>query len=690
MSDAIHGPDRKAVLDAERAVNEQYLNEIKRLLAEQPGLVKQIAVVQSHHWTNSLLLRPGIDRGATAAIVGRVALTDGHPFSDMLDQTFYIAGRYMKKDGFETVNWAAPIASLYFEGRSSDHEIASSVTGRRTFVPQIDDLIDYSDEIETGAADPFGGEERALKIPAVSTRGVTRSRDGVDIPQERALEVPAAPTRHRPTVEPIKAEQHPPEPDRTGRDESPTIEPPKPVQAETTSEVSGRREHLRAAEAVVKVMQMPKQGRMGPVLPTMQPDQYLLVAAAGSRGLVVQGQPGTGKTVIAAHRAVYITSEERRTERVTRVAIVGPSDQYVEHVAPIISELKEPDAEIQILSLPSLLHRVAGLRLRSIPKPESIKRIESSWDLGRAIDSFVKSMADRHKSGRTDQRVRRVIEAMKHANESEISDPEILAWLGELPNWNEISGLARYLPMLATVALSLDPGAIGERVGHLIVDEAQDVRPLEWRILTSSLLEQSGSLSLFGDMNQRRSDFTAASWQDLAVDLEMTDDFEFHELERGYRSTRQILRFANQLLPRGERGEQALRDGPQPTVTRATAGERTSAAVDAAIDLTNRHTGMVAVISTEPRPLSVEFRKRGWTRGRDQHSWTQEGLTVVVLHPDAARGLEFDAAVVVEPRDFPENVGRQGVLYTSLTRANKELAVVHSRPLPRGLRPPRR
>jgi DNA helicase IV len=244
--------------------------------------------------------------------------------------------------------------------------------------------------------------------------------------------------------------------------------------------------------------------------------------------------------------------------------------------------------------------------------------------------------------------------------------------------------------MLATVALALDPRAAGEWVGHLIVDEAQDVRPLEWRILMRSLLESGGSLSLFGDMNQRRSDWTAGSWEQLAEDLELTDDdgtCDIHELDKGYRSTRQILKFANQLLPRGERGEQALRDGPQPTITRVPQDRRATSSVDAAIELTTRHTGMVALISNDPRPASVEFRKRSWVRGRHQHSWTLNGATVVILHPDEARGLEFDAAVVVEPGEFPENVGRQGVLYTSLTRANKELIVVHVRPLPRGLRP---
>lgn len=49
------------------------------------------------------------------------------------------------------------------------------------------------------------------------------------------------------------------------------------------------------------------------------------------------------------------------------------------------------------------------------------------------------------------------------------------------------------------------------------------------------------------------------------------------------------------------------------------------------------------------------------------------------------RGLEFDAVVVVEPADFKPNLGRYGELYTSLTRANQELVVVHSEAMPRAL-----
>ena len=666
MTDAAEHTDKKAVLDAERAVNEQYRREMHRLLAEQPSLIKQIAVVQSQHWTTTSLPRPGIDQGATAAVIGRVALMPGHPYSGEdegdLGETFYVASWRVKRDGYETVNWAAPVASLYFEGRDSDFPVASSVTGRRTFVLRLDDLVDFSDDLEHDAVDPFAGSARDLDIPV-------------------------APTRRRPAPRAPDEDQ----PARAPESPTPLESPPAKAPAVPVPETNKDRDRLaslRAADAVIKVMEMPKEGRMGVVLPTMQPDQYQLVAAPADRALVVQGQPGTGKTVIATHRAVFLTSGEREAERVARIAIVGPSDHYVEHVAPTISELKEPGAEVRVLSLPALLRSICGLR--SHPKSGPIGRIESSWALGRLVDDFVNSMTDRPKSGRMEERVRRVVEALTRADESQVSDSEMRAWLRGLPSWSEIAGQVRYLPMLATVALALDPRAAGEWVGHLIVDEAQDVRPLEWRILMRSLLESGGSLSLFGDMNQRRSDWTAGSWEQLAEDLELTDDdgtCDIHELDKGYRSTRQILKFANQLLPRGERGEQALRDGPQPTITKVPQDRRATSSVDAAIELTTRHTGMVALISNDPRPASVEFRKRSWVRGRHQHSWTLNGATVVILHPDEARGLEFDAAVVVEPGEFPENVGRQGVLYTSLTRANKELIVVHVRPLPRGLRP---
>ena len=106
-------------------------------------------------------------------------------------------------------------------------------------------------------------------------------------------------------------------------------------------------------------------------------------------------------------------------------------------------------------------------------------------------------------------------------------------------------------------------------------------------------------------------------------------------------------------------------------------------------ELADRHPeGMVALITTTPKPYERELMRGagGWRRTSNRYELEKDGRKLAVLRPVNARGLEFDGVVVVEPKDFPEQVGRQGQLYTSLTRATKELCVVHSKALPRELK----
>jgi superfamily I DNA/RNA helicase len=98
--------------------------------------------------------------------------------------------------------------------------------------------------------------------------------------------------------------------------------------------------------------------------------------------------------------------------------------------------------------------------------------------------------------------------------------------------------------------------------------------------------------------------------------------------------------------------------------------------------------GTTAIITMDPGAVRQELGKQGWRKtGPDAIAWSKDGLKVRLYQPENARGLEFDAVVVVvEPGAFPENVGREGQLYTSLTRANRELAVVWRGALPDKLR----
>lgn len=78
-------------------------------------------------------------------------------------------------------------------------------------------------------------------------------------------------------------------------------------------------------------------------------------------------------------------------------------------------------------------------------------------------------------------------------------------------------------------------------------------------------------------------------------------------------------------------------------------------------------------------------RLAGW-KANGRHAYvTGEGMRFQLLSPEEARGLEFDAVVVMEPAAFRASSGTNGRLYTSLTRANLELVVVHDKPLPAAL-----
>jgi len=118
--------------------------------------------------------------------------------------------------------------------------------------------------------------------------------------------------------------------------------------------------------------------------------------------------------------------------------------------------------------------------------------------------------------------------------------------------------------------------------------------------------------------------------------------------------------------------------------------ELSGAAVSAATEIFGRvEGGTVAIIATEPVSIQKHLERKGWECDPgDFSTWKNGGAVLRLLPPDRSRGLEFDGVVVVEPASFPLNLGRQGVLYTALTRANRFLSVVHHRQLPRELKLP--
>lgn len=668
--------DHERVLTAERGVNEQYLRFLTDLVARKPEL--KVAAPRNSIWTGRGP-RASVSPSVVHPIYGRVALD---PPDEDLTESFYIGTWHNDADGVVVVSWAAPKAQLFFAGRNSDDELASGVCGRRSFVHRDIDIEDFVDDIEADA-DPPAVFDRSAAAPLSIPKAPAVAR-----PQLRRPPQPEADVKQSPAT-PV-----PEEASTNGAPHEPTDRRPAPEQPPAGRE---RQQPLRAEAAVHAVLERPRTGHLVSVLSTLQPDQYRLVTWPDDRLLVVQGQPGTGKTIIATHRAAFLTHPEREGRPpLKRALIVGPTDQYRSHVSGALEDLGATGAMVH--SVPSLMRALVGITQKQ--EPEQDQRLDTSWALGRVVDKAARDLLRAQRfAGRAEQDMKTLVnelvadtEVHRSAIGNTAERAELSAWLLALKSFDNAARHAYTLPFLACAALATRKLRRSDTFDHIVVDEAQDVRPLEWRILLR-LLDDGASMSVFGDMNQRRSDWSIASWERLAGEYDLladSTDFEPELLTTGFRSTRQILRFANQLLRTEERVVHSIRDGAEPRVEKVPAAEALGRTIEEADHLAKTHTpGIVAVISISPREVSDKLRSLGWSRGGLQHSWTRDGRTIIPLHPVLARGLEFDGVVVVEPGSFPQNLGRDGLLYTSLTRATKELVVVHSKALPKGLRRPR-
>ncbi len=129
-----------------------------------------------------------------------------------------------------------------------------------------------------------------------------------------------------------------------------------------------------------------RSGRMRDVLGTIQADQDAIIRA-GSRGaLVVDGGPGTGKTVVALHRAAYLLySDPRLGHRRGGVLFVGPHQPYLAYVADVLPSLGEEG--VQTCTLRDLIPQGAA----AAPEPDPrVARLKSSADMVGAIEPAVR------------------------------------------------------------------------------------------------------------------------------------------------------------------------------------------------------------------------------------------------------------------------------------------------------------
>jgi DNA helicase IV len=230
-------------------------------------------------------------------------------------------------------------------------------------------------------------------------------------------------------------------------------------------------------------------------------------------------------------------------------------------------------------------------------------------------------------------------------------------------------------------------------LGHVILDEAQDLSPMHLRAVGRRC--STGSATVLGDIAQGTTPWATASWEESLTHLGKPDAL-VEVLDRGFRVPAAVIAYAARLLPHMAPGlgvPESVRDEPGDLVIASVEARGLAASVVAAVRAATQRPGSVGVIAADAQisVLSKALSRNGIEHGTlgVDHGDIEHQIDLVPA--TVAKGLEFDRVVVVEPTAIAdaEPDERTGLrrLYVVLTRAVSGLHVIHSEPLPAALSP---
>ena len=567
------------------------------------------------------------------------------------------------------------------------------------------------------------------------------------------------------------------------------------VEDEYFGESNGRGRLPLVGEATLRAgLEAGRTGRLADAAATIQIEQDALIRSPLPGLLVVQGGPGTGKTVAALHRAAYLLYSHRFPLEGQGMLVLGPNRLFLTYIEQVLPSLGEAGVEVSMLA-----DLLPGTRIKGLDRPR-VSRIKGDLRmitvLRRArrdrqrplradvtvgfglrrlrltVEQSAEVVSQARKRFRTHNRARRYVEeqfyqrladsgartdspapdveTVRERLQGSIEVREALEWmwpvltpthfLHDLFGSTALLGSAAgsvlssdetellYRPRTAhasEVVWTADDAALldealailgprpGHRqadtvrtYGHIVVDEAQDLSPMQLRMISRRSL--NGSMTVVGDIAQATSAWGHDSWDSVVEHLPGDEEPRFAELTIGYRLPEPIMEVAAQVLdaaipglipPRSVRTEGlAPRFVPVVGQTVATGNGRgretdQTALLDAVVgevtaELGALANGNLAVICHNTLVGAISGALTG---ARVDHGLVYERgleMQVTIVPVELVKGLEVDTAVVVEPADICEKLPKgMRALYVATTRATQRLVVVHARPLPDPLMP---
>ncbi|MFJ5732513.1 HelD family protein [Streptomyces paradoxus] len=221
-------------------------------------------------------------------------------------------------------------------------------------------------------------------------------------------------------------------------------------------------------------------------------------------------------------------------------------------------------------------------------------------------------------------------------------------------------------------------------LGHVVLDEAQDLSPMQYRAVGRRCT--TGSATVLGDLAQGTTPWATRSWQEALAHLGKQDAL-VEELTAGFRVPTDVITYASRLLPHiapGLTPVVSIRENPGHFEVRPVAGPKE---VVEACRESLRHEGSTGLIAADARvPELAEALTEAGIPYLGPGEETTQDTRLTLVPASLAKGLEYDYVVLDDPRAVVDGEPdeRTGLrrLYVALTRAVSGLTVTHTTPLP--------
>ncbi|MFE7210959.1 HelD family protein [Streptomyces sp. NPDC057611] len=221
-------------------------------------------------------------------------------------------------------------------------------------------------------------------------------------------------------------------------------------------------------------------------------------------------------------------------------------------------------------------------------------------------------------------------------------------------------------------------------LGHVVLDEAQDLSPMQYRAVGRRCT--TGSATVLGDLAQGTTPWATRTWEEALAHLGKSDGL-IEELTAGFRVPTDVITYASRLLPHiapGLTPVASVRENPGFFEIRTAAGD---AEVVSACEELLRNEGSVGLIAADARvPVVAEALTAAGLPYLAPGEETTAETRLTLVPASLAKGLEYDYVVLDEPQAVVDGEPdeRTGLrrLYVALTRAVSGLIVTHTAPLP--------